>query len=88
MAIKLLMPADKNKAMLKEGVSTCFPRCLYGPVEPIVVRVCVCVCVCVCVGGGGKRGGGQNNLHVTLRYDTRTFFVQGISISQLRYHTI
>ena len=87
MAIKLLMPADKNKAMLKESVSTCFPRCLYGPVEPIVVRVCVCVCVCVC-GGGGGREGGQNNLHVTLRYDTRTLFVQGISISQLRYHTI
>ena len=67
MAIKLLMPADKNKAMLKESVSTCFPRCLYGPVEPIVVRVCVCVCVCVCVGGGEERGG---RIICMLRYDT------------------
>lgn len=64
MAIKLLMPADKNKAMLKESVSTCFPRCLYGPVEPIVV----CVCVCVCVGGGGEERGGR--IICMLRYDT------------------
>ena len=64
MAIKLLMPADKNKAMLKESVSTCFPRC-----EPIVVRVCVCVCVCVCVwGGGGEERGGR--IICMLRYDT------------------